>query len=490
MAVLKVQITDATAIAISEFGGCALGNRARARRAVRFGEDLLRQPDASIPTICGDSHQAKAAYRFLGSRYVNHDALLSGHIDATFRRCAEQDVVLFVQDSTYGDYSHHPATKGLGLIGNGDGRGLCTHSTLAVTWRGIEDFDVLGVVDQQVWTRKGRKGKRSSAARKRDPNRESLCWIRAVERIEGHRQRLAPEGAKRLAPQLRALHVGDIESDIFELFEACDAMGDSFVLRAGRDRRIEPLETGEKLFERVGSAPVLTTTEVDVPARPGRPARLARVQIRATSMEVCPPRNRPGKTPAQPLNIVWVQEIEAPADVEEPLCWYLLTREPIDTEEAVFCIINIYKIRWVIEDFHMGLKTGCALERRQLETGHGLRNFLAFASVTAWHLLRLRQAARAKEPVPIEQVLSPTQTQALRSLRPKLPPRCTAQQALIAIATLGGFMGRKSDGMPGWRTLWRGMEKVLFAEQVLLKTLLHDSISPVASLTLLQNRSG
>src|SRR4051812_13276087 len=60
------------------------------------------------------------------------------------------------------------------------------------------------------------------------------------------------------------------------------------------------------------------------------------------------------------------------------------------------------------QDFHMGLKTGCALEQRQLETGHGLRNFLAFASVVAWHLLRLRQAARAKEPVPIEQVLSPT----------------------------------------------------------------------------------
>jgi Transposase DNA-binding len=122
----------------------------------------LRQPDASIPTLCGDPHQAKAAYRFLGSRYVNHDALLSGHLDATFARCAEQDVVLFVQDSTYGDYSHHPATKGLGLIGNGDGRGLCIHSTLAVAWRGIEDFDVLGVADQQVWIRKGRKGKRSS----------------------------------------------------------------------------------------------------------------------------------------------------------------------------------------------------------------------------------------------------------------------------------------------------------------------------------------
>ncbi len=113
----------------------------------------------------------------------------------------------------------------------------------------------------------------------------------------------------------------------------------------------------------------------------------------------------------------------------------------------------------------MGMKTGCSTEQRQLETVHALQNFLAFATVVAWQMLCLRDAARRPEPVRADQVLTPLQMTVLCGLRPRLKADCLAGEALRAIAVMGGFMGRKGDGNPGWRTLWAGFEKLLMAER-------------------------
>jgi hypothetical protein len=110
------------------------------------------------------------------------------------------------------------------------------------------------------------------------------------------------------------------------------------------------------------------------------------------------------------------------------------------------------------------MKTGCSTEERQLGTVHALQNFLAFATVVTWQMLCLRDAARRPEPVRADQVLTPLQVTVLCGLRPRLKADCLAAEALRAIAMMGGFMGRKGDGNPGWRTLWAGFEKLLMAE--------------------------
>ena len=198
-------------------------------------------------------------------------------------------------------------------------------------------------------------------------------------------------------------------------------------------------------------------------ADPGVRARVARMELRTMAATVCPPRNRQRRGEPLSLNIVLAMESSPPEGVE-PLCWYLVTRESIASKDDVLAVIRSYEARWLIEELHMGIKTGCSAEERQLATEHALENFLAFATVVAWQMLCLRDASRRKDPIPAAHVLTSSQLTVLCSLRPRIKPTSSATDALKAIATLGGFMGRKRDGNPGWRTLWAGFQYLLMAE--------------------------
>jgi len=111
----------------------------------------------------------------------------------------------------------------------------------------------------------------------------------------------------------------------------------------------------------------------------------------------------------------------------------------------------------------MGLKTGCALEERQLESAHALKNFLAFATAASVSLLRMRDASRNAN-LRASDVLSPIQLEILGATHPKVTPESTANAAFRAVAQLGGFMGTSAK-QPGWRTLWRGFSKILQQEK-------------------------
>jgi hypothetical protein len=136
--------------------------------------------------------------------------------------------------------------------------------------------------------------------------------------------------------------------------------------------------------------------------------------------------------------------------------------------------VQIYRYRWRIEEFHMGLKTGCAIEERQLD-GHGLRNFIAMASSVAVKVLQLRDLSRRAETVPASEVLNPVQLDILRESNPKLQADCSVRQALHAIAKLGGFVGTNRNAQPGWRTIWRGFMDLLNKEQGYRLALAHQA---------------
>jgi hypothetical protein len=446
----------AMAWAMSEFGEADLGHAARTKRAVRVAAALVQNPSASIPRISENGHQAKGAYRLLSNPEVGHDEILSGHIRRTVERCRGRPGVLVLQDTTTLSYTEHRSTRGLGPVNDSSrARGFLAHNALAVS---VHEHEVLGVLDQHVWTRAERKvtkGESCTARKKR--SRESEHWAAAQRRIAEHFS--GSEGRPRV------IAVFDREGDIFEAFEALDELGHSFIIRAARNRLLDvDGEDKQYSLDAVGHAPVLAHRTVDVPARAGRPARLAQMEIRAMAAAICPPRNRGRHGDSVLLNIVLAIESHPPPDVE-PLCWYLVTREPIETEPDVLAVVHGYEARWLIEELHMGIKTGCSAENRQLETRHALENFLAFATVVAWQMLCLRDASRRPEPVRADQFLTPSQMAVLCGLRPRLKPDCSATDALRAIAVMGGFMGRKGDGNPGWRTLWAGFEKLLMAEK-------------------------
>lgn len=447
---------QASAWAFSEFGGAELGHAARTRRAVRVASALVQNPSASIPRISENAHQAKGAYRLLSNPEVNHDDILSGHIGRTIERCNARSAVLVLQDTTTLSYTEHRSTKGLGPVNDSRrGRGFLAHTALAVT---VEEHEVLGVLDQHVWVRAERKvtqGESCGARKKR--SRESEHWAAAQRRIA--------DRFSVIEDRPRVIAVFDREGDVFEAFEALDELGHSFIIRASHNRLVDSDgEDRQYSLDVVRGAPVKAHRTVDVPARPGRQARVAQMEVRALAATICPPKNRDRRGDSLSLNIVLAIEPQPPDGVE-PLCWYLVTRESIETEANVLAVVRGYEARWLIEELHMGIKTGCSTEDRQLETRHALENFLAFATVVAWQMLCLRDASRRAEPTRADRFLNPSQMLVLCGLRPRLKADCSAAEALRAIAVMGGFMGRKGDGNPGWRTLWAGFEKLLMAEK-------------------------
>jgi hypothetical protein len=456
-----MEIREARAWAEQIFREADLGHGARVSRSVEVGAALLVSPTASLPKACGSSG-AKRAYEFLSNPAVTHSGLLSGPVKYTQAACAKEPSILLVQDTTAPSFGGRIRRKGLGPINDSPStQGMLVHTCLALA----EDGRVLGVIEQEVWSRPTTKRPRhETPAQRRKRPRESERWSRVARAAHG---RLMGQGIAS-----KVIHVADREGDIFELFEELDELDDSFVIRATHDRRTKKGDDDARTYSlsEAESAPILVCKQVEVPARGGKPSRVARLGIRAARVEVLPPKNRDRSGAPVWMNVVIVEELDPPSK-KEALRWNLLTREPIETGEDLLRIADCYARRWTIEDFHMGLKTGCALEERQLETFEALANFLVFASAIAVHALQLRDAARAPKPRPASDVLTPIQLKLLRHANPRLPERCTAQEALRAVAVLGGFFDTSKKARPGWRTLYGGMQRLLEREDGYLRAL-------------------
>ncbi|HEX5745227.1 MAG TPA: IS4 family transposase [Archangium sp.] len=464
-----------------ELAGSGLGHKARHKRLLRIGQAMSRAASASFPRqFAKDEAGLKGAYRFFANPEVTPEAILQGHVAATRERCRARGKVLCIQDTTDLIFKHQ--VEGAGRINQLPRvRGLWVHTTLAVD---AGTHEVMGVLGQMVWARpdkpkrKKRKKEETAAQRKKRP-RESQRWGEAAYRVS--------DVLEPLPAQERpcVVHVLDAEGDVFETLEVIEALGDSFVIRVTRNRLLasgqrQQAEEAEReyLLDKVAQAPVLGHKVVQVPGRPGQQERQAELEIRACRVSVRPPRNRGRAGQPLELNVVLARETRPP-EGQKPLYWCLVTGEPIETLQQCLQVVEAYEGRWLVEELHMGFKSGCGTETRRLQHGARLSNFLALATVVAFSMLSLRDAARRPEPPPASEHLSEIQLQLLGDLCPELPPNPNAYDALRAMAMLGGFIGRKGDGEPGWRTLWRGWEKLQHAETI-YRMHLHRLSSPKA----------
>jgi hypothetical protein len=291
-----------------------------------------------------------------------------------------------------------------------------------------------------------------------DPQRESLRWGRAVRTCEQLLQRPAV-----------AIHVMDREGDNYDLLSELDAAKARYVIRLSHDRSL--MGEREKLRAVVGRAPSLFRREVQVnPRAAGRPrdhhaprqAREAALEVSATAVQLSRSSNfAAGSPPSLKVNVVTVLERDCPHG-EEPIAWYLVTGEPIDTAEQVAQVVDAYRARWMIEELFKALKTGCQIEKRQMESYDALRIALALFLPISVRLLALRDAARTEPEQPCS-ALTPTQLQLLRTCgRKPLSAMPNNREVYLALAALGGHL--RSNGPPGWIVLGRAYEKLLVLE--------------------------
>jgi hypothetical protein len=446
------------------FGEVELGDPRRGRRAVRMAEALARDPGVSFPREMTQQRDLQAAYRFLDSAHVSYEDLLRPCFEhARQEACEGGPVVLLLQDATECDQSKHPTTTGLGPIGNGSQHGFFVQSVLAVK---PSTREVLGLLHQEAFLRQpAPKGESSRQRLQRE--RETLVWTRSVQAIG------SPPAS------VRWVHVGDRGSDLFPLLTHIGELGCDFTIRACKDRGVDLLvEPGsppptarchhrqaeqaprQYLFEVVRGWPEQACLCFELETTQRRPGRTVHAAVSWGQVRLLVPRDLEAQK-MKPL-VVWVVRVwEQNASEEvEPLEWVLLTSVPVQTAEQALERIEWYRQRWIIEDYHQGLKTGCRLEERHLHDYASLQRLLGLLAPVAVRLLQLRALARMVPEAPALQVLPRELVVVVAHLSRVEAQEMSVQDCWHALARQGGYLGRKGDGPPGWKTLWYGWQKV------------------------------
>jgi len=452
-----------------EVEGAPLGDTRLTKRAIQLVDVLAAAPDKSFPRQVDSEGELEALYRFVNNEKVTPELLLAPHYRATAARAAEAGRVIVVHDTTGFSFGGETPREGLGRIKKG-GQGFNAHVGLVV---GLEAGVPLGVIGVLPTFRLRPPRQYPDVQSKRHHRkREFARWEKLVElsaeRLDG----------------TKAVHVMDREADAYEVFCRLVEHGQDFVIRS-KDDRILDVPWGDDtqprhLHDALDSASYVMRRDVQLSTkRPDRMARLrktprrmtrvASLRVTATHVAIRHPPFVGGKSRhgsrlprAMPLNVVQVQETSAPAG-QVAVRWVLLTTLPVDTVEQVELVIDCYRRRWLIEEYFKAIKTGCAYEKRQLESSHTLLNALALFVPIAWRLLTLRYLARETPDDDATAVLSERQIQILRA-RDKVPlgRRPTVTALLMAVAAEGGHL--KNNGDPGWQVLGRGYEKLLYME--------------------------
>ena len=459
---IKPAKVEAQAIVASEFVGAELGDARLGRRLTAIVHQLVGAPDLPFPRAMATGADLEGHYRFLRNPAVTPPVLLQPHIDATVGRLAEFGEALAVHDTTECRYGG--SREDLGRLTR-SGHGFLAHFTLAVTLDARRD--PLGTLALETWTRTEptptalRKQRVLTQDQAMDLPNEQDRWWRSVEAAE------AAVAGRRTS----LIHVMDSEADDYDLMSKLVEARRRWVIRLCHDRTLSLAGQRAKTKEVVAQREVLCKRTVHLSRRERQPGgsqrkraasreqRVATLAISAAPVTFQRSRNCRDGAETLPVNIVSVREIDPPTD-QEAVEWLLITTEPIDNEEQVLKVVDCYRGRWRIEEFFKALKTGCALEKRQLESLQTLLNALALFIPIAWNLLRLRAAARLDETVPASVVLDPEQIVVLRKAsKVPLPDFLTARDAMLAIARLGGHL--PSNGDPGWVVLGRGYQDLV-----------------------------
>lgn len=430
-----------------QFGSAELGDKRRTDRAVQVATRMACNPAASIPRQAGSFHDAKATYRMFDCDDVTFEGLIEPHMASVRQRAGASSTVLMVQDTTHLDFTKHPAAEELGPIGNGRGRGFIMHSTLAIDPEG--SGEVLGLAAQQLFCRDEKTLSSGETRTQRlQRERESRLWPESVAAVGS-----APDD------RTQWVHVCDRQADVFATFDTCRQFDVDCVIRVCQNRRCAPghhAEAAEKrLLDWTRSLRAGGEKTLPLRSRPNRKRRDARLKLAWAPMTLFEPEL--GAQGRHPLH-AWVVRAWEPKTPkgEDPIEWVLVVTMPVENVEDAKRILHWYSLRWLIEEYHKCLKTGCRIEARQLETRDRLEACIAMSNVVSVRLLALKLAARSKARAGARPPVDDLHIQLLAAHQGIEAESLTAYTFWREVAKLGGFLGRKGDGEPGWQTLWLG----------------------------------
>jgi hypothetical protein len=446
---------------LESFAEVDLGDERLNNRLESIAAKLASAPDKSFPALFATEAELEAFYRFVRNPRVGLDALVAGHFAQTRERVTQTKLALAIHDTTtlsFGDARVRRRT-GLGRINRSD-QGMLLHATLGVD---AQTHAPLGVLDAHVWTRpeESRRALRKELGYRamRELPSESDRWLAQALRVQ------------QASPTASLLHVMDSEADDYALVAYLAASDVRYCVRGSVNRRLAD-DIAHNLGDRFASLSSRCTRDIKISSRGrqvgggrtrhvAREGRIATISVAAATVSLKRPKElRASEALPESLsvNVVRVWE-QSPPDGEVPVHWVLLTSEPIDTDEAMLAVVDVYRQRWLAEEYFKALKTGCSYEARQLDSSETLQAVLGLFIPIASQLLALRALERDKPQTPASAVLSKAELFVLaKQFGRTFPARPTVADALTAIARLGGHI--KNNGAPGWIVLSRGYEEL------------------------------
>ncbi len=447
-----------------ETKGCCFKDIRLGKRFKKILKQLSCGIGESLPFACQDWANTKAAYRFMSNDQVSEKEILAGHFKATRDRfTGTKGFVLILQDTT--EFCYHrkkPEDIGFTTITYTRGPktprpnfhtvcGLLMHSSLAVTTDGLP----LGLAAIKFWTRKKFKGT-NALKKKINPTRlpieekESIRWLENLK-----------DSTHLFNDPDRCVHIGDRESDIYELFHTAQQEGTHFLIRTCVNRlAIDGKSTVKKEMETVQIKGFHTLC---VRNKKGE-EREAKLAIKYQKMLIYPPIGKNKKYSELSLTVIHAEEV-SPPNTNDCIQWKLITDLPINTPQEAIEKLDWYSMRWKIETFHKILKSGCQAESLKLRTAERLINLIAIFCILSWRVFWMTMMNRLCPSMPAKVAFTDAEIQLLDLLTNDQKKISTTTQKvlshyLIKIAKLGGYLGRAQDHPPGNCVIWKGISRL------------------------------
>ena len=443
-----------------ELAGCSLADERLNKRLRKLVAQIGSAMGQSIPLVCQDWANTKAAYRFFANDRVSEADILAGHFQSTRDRASATDgPILVLHDTTEFTYQRERSeaigiTKSINSGWDKAGRlrshtvcGILMHSSLAVTLDGLP----LGLAAVKFWTRKKFKGT-AALKKKINPTRVPIEKKESVRWLDNVRQ-----STELLGDPRRCVHVGDRESDIYELFCAAREAGTHFVIKTCVDRLAG--DGDHTVADEMDEVGIKGLHRVEVRDNNGDPDE-AVLEIRYRKIRILPPIGKQKRYPALTLTVIHADERGTPKNGKR-IEWKLITDLPVGSRADAIEKLEWYALRWKIEVFHKILKSGCKAEESKLRTAQRLTNLVSVFCILSWRVFWMTMLNRSAPGAPASLALSTIEIAVLDRLVSDAQGRPKAlSRYLTKIAKLGGYLARASDPPPGATVMWRGLSRL------------------------------
>jgi hypothetical protein len=439
--------------------GCKFQDVRHGKRMRQLLGQLSGNVGATTPWASQDWANTKAAYRFFGNDRINEANILAGHFASTRERFAATSgfPILVLHDTTEFSFTR----ENVGSIGilkkltvGYAGKyhttcGILMHSSLVTTGEGLP----LGLAAIKFWNRDKFHGA-NALKRRINPTRVPIEKKESIRWLENVRQSTAL-----LNNPDRCVHIGDRESDIYELFCLVKQMGTHFLVRTCVDRLAG--DGGHTVRDEMEQTAVRGLHRIEVRNRRGE-CSTALLEIRYRRLLVRPPIGKQKEYPELLLTAIHAREKDVPKD-RERIDWKLLTDLPVRSRQEAIEKLTWYAQRWKIETFHKILKSGCKVEDARLRTAERLVNLIAILCILSWRIFWITMLNRTSPEASPDQAFTEIDQYLLDELVPdrtREKPTTGLGHYIVKLAQLGGYLARTHDPPPGNTVIWRGLARL------------------------------